>query len=110
VDTKILVIISSGEKEKTLTGLMYARNTIKFGWLDDVRVIFFGPAERLMVEDQEVRQEAIELARMGETFACKYIFDRDETSGEISGLGIQVEYVGTIIADLLREGYIPMVW
>jgi hypothetical protein len=108
--TKILIIIASGEKEKALTGLMYAKNTIKYGWLDGVRVIFFGPAEKLMVDDDDVRNEAIELARLGETFACKYISDRDETSKEILDLGVQVEYVGTIIADLLKEDYIPMVW
>jgi hypothetical protein len=108
--TKILVIISSGEKEKALTGLMYARNTIKFGWLDDVRVIFFGPSQNLMVEDEDVRNEAIEMARLGETIACKFTSDRDELSGEILSLGVQVEYVGTIIADLLKDGYVPMIW
>jgi hypothetical protein len=108
--TRVLVIISSGEKEKALTGLMYARNTIKFGWLDDVRVIFFGPSQKLMVEDEDVRNEATEMARLGETIACKFTSDRDELSGDILGLGVQVEYVGTIIADLLQQGYIPMIW
>ena len=89
---------------------MYARNTINYGWLDDVRIIFFGPSQKLIVKDEDVRNEAIEIARLGETIACKFTSDRDELSGEILGLGVQVEYVGTIIADLLKQGYIPMVW
>lgn len=110
MSSRILVIISTGEKEKALTGLMYARNTINYGWLDDVRIIFFGPSQKLIVKDEDVRNEAIEIARLGETIACKFTSDRDELSGEILGLGVQVEYVGTIIADLLKQGYIPMVW
>ena len=108
--TRIIVIISTGEKEKALTGLMYARNTINFGWLDDVRIFFFGPSQKLMVEDDEVRNEVIEIARLAETIACKFTSDRDELSGEILGLGVEVEYIGIIIADLLKDGYIPMIW
>jgi hypothetical protein len=110
MSARILVIISTGEKEKALTGLMYAKNTINFGWLDDVRVIFFGPSQKLMVEDEDVRNEAIEIAKLGETIACKFTSDRDELSGEILALGVQVEYVGTIIANFLKQGYIPMIW
>ena len=56
--SKILVIISTAEKEKALTGIMYAVNAQKNGWVDEVRVVFFGPFENLVCEDEEVAQEA----------------------------------------------------
>lgn len=110
MNSKLLVIIASENKEKVLTALMYARNTINYGWLEDVKVIFFGPAEKLMVEDEEVRLETINLANIGKPIACKYLSDRDEISTGIEELGVTVDYVGTIIADLLKSGYVPMVW
>jgi hypothetical protein len=107
---KLLVIIASGDREKVLTALMYAKNTIKYGWLSEVKVIFFGPAENLLISDSDVRESAKELANLDEPVACRFLSDRDGTTKRIEDMGIDVDYVGTIIADLLRDGYTPMVW
>ncbi len=110
LSSKVLVIIASGEKEKALAGLMYARNAQKNKWLDDVKVVYFGPSERLIVQDEDVMAEAMEIAAQSQTFACKALSDRDEVSGSIEELGVKVEYVGKIVSDLIKEGYVPMVW
>jgi hypothetical protein len=107
---KILVIISTGEREKVLTALMYAKNTMKYGWLSDVKVIFFGPSENLLVSDSDVRESAKELANLSHPLACKIISDRDGISERIEQMGIEVDYVGIIIADLLQDEYTPMIW
>ena len=107
---KLLVIIASGDREKVLTALMYAKNTIKYGWLEDVRVIFFGPSENLLSGDSDIRESAAELANYGQPVACKFLSDRDGLSEHIEGLGITVDYVGSMIADLIKDGFIPMVW
>lgn len=107
---KLLVIIASGDREKVLTALVYAKNTIKYGWIPEVRVIFFGPSENLLSGDSDVRESAAELANYGQPVACKFLSDRDGISKHIEGLGIAVEYVGTLIAELVKGGYTPMVW
>ncbi len=107
---KLLVIIASGDREKVLTALMYAKNNIKYGWIPDVQVIFFGPAENLLVSDSDVTASAAELANLSQPLACQFLSDRDNLSERIERLGIEVDYVGTVIADLLRDGYTPMVW
>jgi len=43
MSSKLLVIIATGENEKALTGLMYASRTLAEGWMDEVKVVFFGP-------------------------------------------------------------------
>ena len=45
----ILVIISSGEEAvgKAMTGMRFAYNAAKNKWLNDVRIILFGPSEKL---------------------------------------------------------------
>ena len=104
------MIIATKEKEKALTGLMYAKNAIENNWLEDIKVIFFGPSESLMVNDEDIRNYAIKIADKSECLACKYISDKEEISSEIEELGVGIEYVGSIISDLIEKGYVPMVW
>ncbi len=89
---------------------MYAGNAAKRGWMDDVKVVFFGSSERLVVEDEQVAARAKELAAAGGSFACKAISDREAISEELERLGLKVEYVGSIISTLIKDGYTPMVW
>jgi hypothetical protein len=107
---KVVVIIATGDKDKALTGLMYAKNALKRGWLEDVKVVYFGPSERLMVEDADVASAAIEAASLGGAYACKAISDRENISEKIDDMGVSVEYVGSIISDYIKHGYVPMVW
>ncbi|HDZ91320.1 MAG: hypothetical protein JRJ09_08015 [Deltaproteobacteria bacterium] len=108
--SKVLVIISTGENEKALTGLMYASRALSEGWMDEVRVLFFGPSERLLVEDEMIARTAREIGAAGKGIACKFISDREGISEKIADMGLQVEYVGTIISDFLKDGYVPMVF
>lgn len=108
--SKVLVIIATGEKEKAITGLMYAKNAAKNNWLDDLKVVFFGPSEKLITEDKEIAEYALEIADLCETMACKYISDKEDISDEIKEKGVKIEYVGSIISDFIKEGYVPMVW
>ena len=38
------------------------------------------------------------------------ISDRDGISEKIEALGVNVDYVGTIISNLIKDGYVPMVF
>lgn len=107
---KLLVIIATENKPKALTALMYAGAAIRNEWLEDVKVIYFGPIEQLMTTDEELANAAIELAAKLETYACKAISDRESISEKMDEMGIKVEYVGSIISDFIKQGYTPMVW
>ena len=75
-----------------------------------VKVVYFGPSEKMIVEDPILSDQAQDIAEAGGSIACKYISDRDGVSEKIEKLGVQVEYVGNIVSDLIKDGYIPMVW
>jgi len=108
---RIVAIISSSEPGKARTGAMYAVNALKHGWLEEVKLFFFGPAEELLLRDEELQRLLREYQAMEETaVACKFIADRDGTAAGIAGLDVQVEYVGKMISDLVKAGYVPMVW
>lgn len=110
MSSKLLVIVATSDKEKAQTALMYAKNAMKRGWLDNVKVVYFGPSEKMIVEDPILSDQAQDIAEAGGSIACKYISDRDGVSEKIEKLGVQVEYVGNIVSDLIKDGYIPMVW
>ena len=108
--SKILVIISTAEKEKALTGIMYAVNAQKNQWIEDVKVIFFGPFENLVCEDEEVAAAASQLLDFETPIACKFLSDRDGISKKLDEIGFDVQYVGSIISNNIINGYIPLVF
>lgn len=110
MSSKLLIIIATGNKEKALTGLMYAKNTIKREWIEEVKIVYFGPSEKLIQTDSDVANEAIEIANLCESYACKAISDREGISEYIDKMGVKIEYVGSIISDYIKQGYVPMVW
>jgi hypothetical protein len=108
--SKLLIIIATGDREKALTAMMYSNNAITKGGFEDVKILFFGPSEQLVAEDDEIKCRARDLAAATECYACKAISDRGSISDDFDKIGVKVEYVGTIISGFLKDGYIPMVW
>lgn len=108
--SKAVIILSTGEKEKAFTGIMYASNAQKNKWLDDVKVIFFGPFEDLVCKDEEVGDFARQLLDYEVPIACKRLSDNAGISERLYELGYRVEYVGKIISGLIKDGYVPMVF
>ncbi|RKX70712.1 MAG: DsrE family protein [Spirochaetes bacterium] len=108
---KVVIIISTAEKEKVYAGMMYAVNALKQGWMNDVKLIFFGPSEKLLLSDSELQEYLNEYLELkGEVTACKFISDNDQTSEKIGKMGIQVEYVGEMISNFIKDGFVPMIW
>ncbi len=70
MNDKLLIIIATQDKEKALTALAYAHNTVKYNWLSDVKVIFFGPFENLIASNVDIAKEAMAIAQMTGTTAC----------------------------------------
>ena len=108
--SKVMVIVSTAEKRKALTGIMYAVNAQKNKWVDDLKIIFFGPFENLLCEDDEVVQAASQLLDFETPIACRFLSDRDGISEKLEKMGVNVDYVGSLISGYIEEGYTPMVF
>jgi hypothetical protein len=108
---KLLIIISTKEEEKAITGMMYATNSLLHGWMEDVKLFIFGPAEELLLENERFREYVMDFFDMKkEVIACRFIAENRGLDQKIKEMGLQVEYVGEKISTLIHEGYIPMVW
>ena len=110
--SKVVLVISTTSKEKAMTGLSFANFALARNWLDDVRVIFLGRScELLLAKDEDVQARVKEFVEKGSVFVCKAIADREGISEDIKEkLGVPIEYVGSIIADAIKDGYTPMVF
>ncbi|MCF6334747.1 MAG: hypothetical protein L3J12_03290 [Spirochaetales bacterium] len=111
MNDRVVVVISTSDAEKAKAGLMYAVNSVTQGWMKKVELIFFGPAQSLLLSDIEIKDYVIQFKEAkGKVTACKFIAEQDENVKEIASLGVDVEYVGSMISDLIKEGYTPLIW
>lgn len=111
MNNKLLVIISTSDAEKAQAGTMYAVNALKNGWMETVKLFFFGPAEVLLLEDKKLQQLVTAFQNEDEpVVVCKFLSDEKGQSEKLRKLGVEVEYVGEQISALIKTGYIPMVW
>ncbi|MGC8980988.1 MAG: hypothetical protein ACP5KL_05785 [Thermoplasmata archaeon] len=110
--TKILVIITSGKNEidKAMAGMSFAYNAKVKGYLDDIRIMFFGPSEELIAsENKDIQEMLRKLSEAGMFMvACRNVSEKYQVTSRLSTLGIRVDYVGKIIADHVRDGYVPI--
>ena len=107
---KLLVIVSSGEKEKALTGLTFALRTLSEGWMEQVKVVIFGPAEKVLAADTDLQQAAHQIAQVEKPVACRFIAERDGIAEKLTAAGLTVDYVGKMVNDLIKDGFTPLVF
>ena len=105
--SKVFALVSSSDREVALeVGLVYPLNAAKNRCMEEVKVIFFGPSEKLAANDTEVQGKIKELLDTGvEVLACKWCSDRMGTTEKLEAIGVKVVYVGSIISDLLKDGW-----
>ncbi len=105
--TRQLIVWTSGDREVALKMvLMYAYNCKKRGWMDEVRLLVWGPSGRLLTEDKELQAGLKNLQDEGvELYACKGCADLYGISDQLAALGIKVMYAGTLLADAQKEGW-----
>lgn len=107
VESRQLIVWTSGDREVALKMVfMYTLNCQKGGWMDKVRLLVWGPADKLLVEDPELQKYLATLKEAGvELYACKACADMYGVADKLSALGINVMYTGTMLADLQKEGW-----
>ena len=84
----------------------YAFNAVKHEWMDEVRVILWGPTERMAVENEDFAEQVRILISGGvEVIACKACSDGFGVSEKLEEIGVKVQYVGTLVTEMLKEGW-----
>ena len=106
---KVFMILTSGDKEvHKEVSFKYAPNALKHKWMDQVRVILWGPTERLAAIDPEFQAQIQELVEQGvEVYACKACSDGYGVTEKLISLDldIKVKYVGKMVTEMLKDGW-----
>ena len=93
------------EVHKELT-LRLALNAFKKDWMDEVRVILWGPTEKLAIENNWFKEQIKFLIDSGlEVYACKACSDEYGVSQQLADLGVNVDYMGRFTVKMLKEGW-----
>lgn len=84
---------------------MYAVNSLKRNWWDEVTVIIWGASAKLAGSDAQVQLEILEMIQQGvKVEACKACADISEVTPVLEKLGVTVRYMGESLTQLLKSG------
>jgi hypothetical protein len=84
---------------------MYGINSLKNGWWEQVTIIVWGAAAQLASRHLVVQQRIQEaLAAGAKLTACKACADQLGITESLEGQGIEVEYLGETLTEILRSG------
>lgn len=101
---KLNILWTTDNKETVTEMLMpYAINSRKHGWWENVNVIIWGASAKLVAADKEVQDLVREMLEHGVAVeACKACSDSFGVSGDLTGLGVSVRYMGQALTDYLK--------
>ena len=103
---KLNILWTTANKDTIFNMLsLYAINSKKNEWWQDVNVIIWGASAKLIGGDKLVQREILEMIHQGVTIeACKDCCDTFGVSNILRKLGITVRYMGEPLTQYLKKG------
>lgn len=84
---------------------MYALNSLKKGWWEEVTVVLWGAPTKLTAEDKKIQTGVKKLMSGGvHLTACKACADQLGATEKLEALGIEVIYWGEPLTGLIKSG------
>jgi hypothetical protein len=102
---KLNILWSTDNKDTVFHMLsMYAINSKKNNWWEEVNVIIWGASAKLVGEDTQVQTEVMEMIASGVNVeACKACSDNFRVSEKLIQLGVKVRYMGEALTEYLKS-------
>ena len=108
----VVFILQSGDPELIYFGLLLADRAIKNQWMDNVKIVLWGPAEKTIAglsPDSEqmklIKSIQSTPGKHNRIWACKACSDRYGVSDKMEKLGFEVFHVGNATSYLIKLGY-----
>jgi len=107
-DDRLVVVWTSGDPEVALgMVLMYTYNAKKQGWWKDVTLVVWGPSQRLVVENEEIKAYIKKIKEAGITVeACKACADELEVTDGLTACSVDVKYMGTPLTRYIKNAHV----
>ena len=108
---KLAVILVSADPKVLEMALIYTGNVVARGWMADLRLYLFGPAEVTVATDPDV-QALLRVVIAGGTVpqACIDCSEKYGVSDKLRALGCEVLGIGAPVSQAIQDGYVPMTW
>ena len=105
--SRLAVLWTSGDPEVATKGaFMYTLNAKRQGWFDEVTLIVWGPSAKLLSENVELQEAVVGMAEEGvEVVACKACADSYGVAEALTGLGVEVKYMGQPLTEMLKSDW-----
>ncbi len=103
---KLNILWTTDNKDTIFNMLsMYANNSKKHGWWQEVNILIWGASAKLIANDTQVQTEVLEMVKNGITLeACKACADNLGVSEKLINLGINVRYTGLALTEYIKSG------
>jgi hypothetical protein len=101
--TRLVVLWTSADPDVAhRVGLMYTHAARKAGWFEEVHLIVWGPSQRTLVGDKDLRAKVLQMARDGVTLqACVVCADSYGIADELRALGCEVKPMGQPLSEFI---------
>ena len=83
---------------------MYSIRSVNYGWWDEVNIIVWGGAAKLIGEDKEIQAEVTKMIDAGVVMqGCLTCSDKYGVTETLKGLGINMQYMGLPLTEALKN-------
>lgn len=102
--TVVIVWTSADAEVAHRMALMYTGAAQKNGWFDEVRLVVWGPSQKLVVADKDIRAKVEELRANGVIVeACLACADSYGVADALRETGMEVKYMGRPLTEWLKS-------
>ena len=104
---RLAVLWTSGDADVAhRVCFMYTQNAKRSKWFDEVRLIVWGPSQRILVGDKDLQGRVTAMIRDGvKVQACAACANSYGVAGDLRKLGIEVKGMGRPLSDLLQSDW-----
>lgn len=82
--------------------LMYANGAQRQNWFDDITLVIWGPSQRLVAADKDIRAKIQDLMDIGVTiYACQACSDSYGITDDLRSAGLTVKYMGAPLSEYI---------
>ena len=86
--------------------LIYTLNAKKNNWFKTVRLITWGPSNKLIKDDPTFQDWIKKLKEVGvELYACKWCAEQYQAADLLTQLGVKVIYYGKPLTKLIKDNW-----
>jgi len=107
---KLLVIISTDNKDMIKFALNFTYNVKTDKTLEDVKLFFFGTSEKEISQNEQLQMQFIKIVKEGDFIpvACINVANNYNIKDKLESLGFKLTQIGEDISESINSGYIPL--